>query len=102
VLLPAEVFSDAAVPDPSGCPLALVTYAAVAPGGNKLLNLCVLELRAGGTFRDIGDPGARAAVPAAAPVARAPEGASGADRLMFVGPTSGASSSNASSTRLIS
>ena len=93
VLLPAEVLPDAAVPDPSGRWLALVTYAAVAPGGNNLLNLCVLELRAGGTFRDVGDLGAGAAAPAAAPVAWPPEGASGADRLAFVGPTSGASSS---------
>ncbi|HEX9373648.1 MAG TPA: hypothetical protein VF897_21720, partial [Roseiflexaceae bacterium] len=94
VLLPADVLPDTAVPDPSGRWLALVTYAAVAPGGNNLLNLCVLGLRAGGTFRDVGDLGTGAVAPAAAPVAWPPESASGADRLAFVGLTPGASSSN--------
>jgi hypothetical protein len=93
VLLPAEVLPHAAIPDPSGRWLVLVTNAAGAPGGNNLLNLCVLELRAEGTFRDVVDLGG-AAAPPAAPVAWPPEGPGGADRLAFVGPAPGASSSN--------
>ncbi len=86
VLLPAEVLPESAVPDPSSRWLALVTRAALAPGGSNVLSLCVLELRPGGTFRDIADLGSGAAVSAAAPVAWPPEGGNKADRLAFVGP----------------
>jgi len=94
VLLPAEVVPGSPVPDPTGRWMALVTHAAVAPAGSDLLNLCVLELRAGGTFRVVADLGAGAAVPAAAPVAWPPEGSNGADRLAFVGPALAAPSRN--------
>jgi Tol biopolymer transport system component len=94
VRLPADVVPDSAVPDPTGRWLALVTHAAVVPAGSNLLDLCVLELRAGGTFRDVADLGAGAAAPAAAPVAWPPEGSNGTDRLAFVGPAPAASSRN--------
>jgi PEGA domain len=94
VLLPAEVLPASAVPDPTGRWLALVTHAVVVPGGNNLLNLCVVELRPGGTFRDIADLGSGAARPAAAPVAWPPEGGTESDRLAFVGPAPAAPSSN--------
>ena len=45
MLLPAEVQPGSAVPDPSRRWLALVTHAAVAPGGSDLLTLCVLQLQ---------------------------------------------------------
>jgi hypothetical protein len=87
VLLPAEVLPGSAVPDPTGRWLALVTHAATAPGGdNNLLNLCVLELQPGGTFRDVADLGSTATGPLA-PVAWPPVAIStGANRLVFVGP----------------
>ena len=47
VLLPVEVIPGSALIDPDGHWLALATHAAVAPGGNDLLNLCVLELQTG-------------------------------------------------------
>ena len=95
VLLPAEVLPGSAVPDPGGQWLALVTHAAVAPGGSNLLNLCVLELQSGGTFRDVADLGTAATAPAAAPVAwLSVNDTSAPDKLVFVGPapatTSGA------------
>ncbi|MDQ6673258.1 MAG: PEGA domain-containing protein, partial [Chloroflexota bacterium] len=71
VLLPTEVLQDSAAPDPSGRWLALVTHATVAPGGNNLLSLCVLQLQPGGSFRDVADLGsaATAIALAAQPVA---------------------------------
>ena len=92
VLLPAEVLPDSAVLDPTGRWLALVTHAAVAPGGNNLLSLCVLQLQAGGTFRDVADLGSALLGPIA-PVAWPPAtGANAGDRLVFVGPAPAAAS----------
>jgi len=69
VLLPAEVIPGSALPDPGGHWLALVTHAAVAPGGgNDLLNLCLLELQPGGVFHDLADLGSAARAPSAAPI----------------------------------
>ncbi|MGI9146159.1 MAG: hypothetical protein ACR2IK_06400 [Chloroflexota bacterium] len=77
---------DSAVLDLTGRWLALVTHAAVAPGGNNLLSLCVLQLQAGGTFRDVADLGSAVSGPIA-PVAWPPAtGANTRDRLVFVGP----------------
>jgi len=84
------------VPDPSGRWLALVTHAAVAPGGNNLLNLlnlCIPQLQPGGTFRDVADLGSAATAPTAAPVAWPPATDSLADWLVFVGPAPAADSS---------
>ncbi|MDQ6672965.1 MAG: PEGA domain-containing protein, partial [Chloroflexota bacterium] len=95
VRLPAEVLTNSAVPDPSGRWLALVTHAALGPGGNNLLSLCVLELQAGRAFRDVADLGSGAAVPVGAPVAWPPATEPTArDRLVFVGPAPAAASSN--------
>jgi hypothetical protein len=93
VLLPATVLPESAVPDPSGRWLALVSRATGAPGGNNPLSLCVLELRAGGTFRDVADLGT-GADPGVSPVAWPPEGSSGAERLAFVAPASSVSSTS--------
>jgi hypothetical protein len=86
VLLPADVQPGSAVPDPSGRWLALVTHAAVAPGGSDLLALCVLQLQPGGLIRDLADLGSAARAPSAAPLAWPPAAASTPDRLVFVGP----------------
>jgi len=93
VLLPAEVLPGSLVPDPSGRWLALVTHAAAAPGGNNLLNLCILQLQPGGIFRDVADLGSAATAPAAVPIAWPPANDSPADRLVFVGPAPAAASS---------
>src|SRR5262249_45093538 len=95
VLLPAAVIPNSVAPDPTGRWLALVTQAATAPGGNtNLLNLCVLELRPDGLFRDIADLGAGGTPPATAPVAWPPAGGDSSDRLSFVGPAPATSSGN--------
>jgi len=86
VLLPAEGQPGSAVPDPSGRWLALVTHAAVAPGGSDLLTLCVFQLQPGGLTRDLADLGSAARAPSAAPLAWPPAAASQPDRLVFVGP----------------
>jgi len=86
VLLPAEGQPGSAVPDPSGRWLALVTHAAVAPGGSDLLTLCVFLLQPGGLTRDLADLGSAARAPSAAPLAWPPAAASQPDRLVFVGP----------------
>ena len=92
VLLPAEVVPDSAVPDPRGRWLALVTRAAVAPGGNNLLNLCVLELQPAGMFRNVADLGPGGSPPVSAPVAWPPAAEPDArDRLIFVGSAPAAS-----------
>ena len=92
VLLPAEVLPGSLAPDPSGRWLGLVTHAAVAPGGNNLLNLCILQLQPGGIFRDVADLGSAATAPTAAPIAW-PPAADVPDRLVFVGPAPAAASS---------
>ncbi|MGI9149250.1 MAG: PEGA domain-containing protein [Chloroflexota bacterium] len=86
VLLPAEVIPGSAMPDPTGHWLALVTHAAVAPGGSNMLNLCILELKSGGVFRDLADLGSAARAPSAAPVAWSPAADGLPGRLVFVGP----------------
>lgn len=86
VLLPAEVVPGSSMADPSGRWLALVTHAAVAPGGNDLLNLCVLELPPDGTFRDLAELGAAARAPTTAPMAWPPAADGSPDRLVFVAP----------------
>ena len=93
VLLPAEVIPGSALIDPGGHWLALVTHAAVAPGGNDLLNLCVLELQPGGMFRDLADLGSATLGPSAAPFAWTPDADTAPDRLVFVGPAPVARSS---------
>jgi hypothetical protein len=86
VTLPAEVVPESAVPDASGDSISLISRAAAAPGGSSVLSLCVLELRPGGTFRDIADLGI-AAPPVAAPVAWPPDTTTGTpNRLVFVAP----------------
>jgi hypothetical protein len=86
VLLPAEVISDSVLPDPGGRWLALITRTTVAPGGNNQLNLCILELRRGGTFRDLADLGSATPAPIVAPVAWPPTTDRAPDRLVFVAP----------------
>ena len=94
VLLPAEVLPNSATPNPTGQWLAMVTHAASAPGGDDLLNLCALELRAGGAFRDLADLGSAASAAAAEPIAWAPASDSTSKRLLFVGPAPAAASSS--------
>ncbi len=86
VLLPAEVIPGSPLVDPGGHWLALVTHAAVAPGGNDLLNLCVLELQPGGMLRDLADLGSATRAPSAAPIAWTPDVDTAPGRLVFVGP----------------
>jgi hypothetical protein len=86
VLMPAEVTPASAVADPSERWLAMVTHAAVAPGAHNVLNLCVLELRPGGVFRDLADLGSVERAPSAAPVAWPPSADERPDRLVFVAP----------------
>ncbi|MDQ6674415.1 MAG: hypothetical protein M3069_27400, partial [Chloroflexota bacterium] len=93
VLLPAEVIPGSPLIDPGGHWLALVTHAAVAPGGSDLLNLCVLELQPGGVFRDLADLGSATRAPSAAPIAWTPDTDTAPDRLVFVGPAPAARSS---------
>jgi hypothetical protein len=93
VLLPAEVTRGSALIDPDGHWLALATHAAVAPGGNDLLNLCVLELQPGGMFRDLADLGSATLGPSAPPFAWTPDADTAPDRLVFVGPAPAARSS---------
>ena len=93
VLLPAEVIPGSSLMDPGGHWLALVTHAAVAPGGNDLLNLCVLELQPGGMFRDLADLGSATLAPSVAPFAWTPDADTAPDRLVFVGPAPAARSS---------
>jgi hypothetical protein len=80
------VLPGSALPDPGGRWLALVTHAAVAPGGNDLLNLCILELRPGGAFRDLADLGSAARASTAAAIAWPPLVDEVPGRLAFVGP----------------
>jgi PEGA domain len=93
VLLPAEVTPGSTLIGPGGHWLALVSHAAVAPGGNDLLNLCVLELQPSGMFRDLADLGSATSAPSGAPFAWTPEGDMAPDRLVFVGPAPAARSS---------
>src|SRR6266576_2557033 len=86
VLLPADVLPGSLLIDSGGRWLALVTHAAMAPGGNDLLNLCVLELQPGGMFRDLADLGSANLGPSGAPFAWTPDADAAPDRLVFVGP----------------
>jgi hypothetical protein len=94
VLLPAEIVPGSAVPDPSGRWLALVAHATSGPGGRDALNLCVLELRPGGVFRNIADLGNATPAGAALPVAWSPAGEGLPSRLLFVGTAPAAASSS--------
>jgi hypothetical protein len=92
VLLPAEVISDSLLADPGGHWLALLTRSSVAPGGNNRLNLCILELQRGGTFRDLADLGSATPVPSVAPIAWPDVTDKAPDRLVFVAPAPAAPS----------
>jgi len=87
VVLPAEVAAGAAVPDPSGQWLALMAHAAAAASGRDVLMLCTVELRSGGTFRQLADLGSAQRAPTTAAIAWAPAGrGQSAGRLAFVAP----------------
>jgi len=87
VVLPAEVAPGAAVPDPSGQWLALMAHAAAAAGGRDVVMLCTVELRPGGTFRELADLGSAQRAPTTAAIAWAPAGRTqSAGRLAFVAP----------------
>ena len=94
VLLPAEVLPGSEVIDPSGRWLALVTHAAMAPGGTDILNACTLELAPGGGFRDLADLGTLDRAPSVAPFAWVPASSTDPLRLVFVGPAPSVSSNN--------
>ena len=96
-LLPAEVLTNSVAVDPTGRWAALITHASVAPGGNDLLNACVLELTPGGGFRDLADLGTLDRAPTTAPFAWAPSTPSDPPRLVVVSP---APSSNPASNGL--
>jgi hypothetical protein len=93
-LLPAEVLASSATVDPSGHWLAFL--AQTTKSANTNLSLCVVELRAGGVFRDIAEAGLPASLPAVAPLAWAPsEAASDSARLAYTAPVTGVASSAA-------
>jgi hypothetical protein len=91
LLLPAEIVPASLSPDPSGRWLAFVARAATASNSGNALTLCVLELRAGGAFRDLADLGSDQRRPTTAPVAWAtPRADRETSRLVFVKPVPGA------------
>ena len=84
---PADIAPGATVPDPSGQWLVLMAHAAVAAGGRDVLMLCTVELRPGGTFREIADLGSAQRAPTTAAIAWAPNGPSqSAGGLALVAP----------------
>jgi len=87
VVLPADIAPGATVPDPSGQWLVLMAHAAAAAGGRDVLMLCTVELRPGGTFREIADLGSAQRAPTTAAIAWAPNGRSqSAGGLALVAP----------------
>src|SRR6202040_2181103 len=87
VLLPAEVIPGSALPDPSGRWLALVTHAAVAPGGRDVLDLGAPEVHVDGSFRGLADLGAAPRLPGPAAITWAPATTDGtSDSLAFAAP----------------
>jgi hypothetical protein len=95
LLLPAEIVPASASVDPTGRWLAFLAHATTASSAGTGLNLCAVELRAGGGFRDLADLGSYTGRPATAPVAWAATGGdSSASHLAFVAPVPGGSTSN--------
>jgi Tol biopolymer transport system component len=76
VVLPADIAPGATVPDPSGQWLVLMAHAAAAAGGRDVLMLCTVELRPGGTFREIADLGSAQRAPCSGDAARTHRGRS--------------------------
>jgi hypothetical protein len=72
MIVPAEVLPDSATPDPSGRWMAFLARATTASNTSSAVTLCVVELRPGGSFRDIADVGSVQRLPAVAPLAWAP------------------------------
>ncbi|MBV9602309.1 MAG: PEGA domain-containing protein [Chloroflexi bacterium] len=91
VALPAEVVPGSATIAPDGGWLALIAHAAATPNGSDLFSLCVLQLRAGGGFRDIAQLGSTTPAPVLAPVAWPPRGETGDNPILFAGPAPAAS-----------
>jgi hypothetical protein len=99
ITLPAEVVPGSYSWAPDGHWVAFLVRASSAPGGKGLLSLVALDIGTG-SFRYLADLG-RAGQPTdplpVAPVARQPAGADGAgERLVYVAPVPGATSSGAS------
>jgi hypothetical protein len=72
MIVPAEVLPGSATPDPSGQWLAFLARATTTSNTGSAVTLCVVELRPGGSFRDIADVGSVQPLPAVAPLAWAP------------------------------
>jgi hypothetical protein len=87
IILPAEVLPNSATPDPSGRWLAFLARATTTSNTDSAVTLCVVELRTGGSFRDIADVGSVQRLPAVAPLAWAPADLSHPSaRLAYVAP----------------
>jgi hypothetical protein len=85
--MPAEILPRSAVVDPSGSWLAFAARATTSSNTASLVALCVLELRSGGTLRDVADLGPAQRLPAVGPFAWAPGAGNGAaPRLAFAAP----------------
>jgi hypothetical protein len=69
LLLPAEIVSASASPDPTGRWLTFLAHSTATSNAANGLTLCVLELRPSGQFRDLADLGSDQRRPTTAPVA---------------------------------
>jgi hypothetical protein len=71
-VMPAEVLSKSTVVDPTGQWLAFAAQATTPSNSNSAATLCVIELRPGGSFRDVADLGPAQRMAAVAPLAWPP------------------------------
>jgi PEGA domain len=87
MIVPAELLPNSAIPDPSGHWLAFLARATTTSNSSSGVTLCIVELRSGGSFRDIADVGSVQRLAAVAPLAWAPSDLSHASaRLAYVAP----------------
>lgn len=86
-VMPAEILPRSAVVDPTGQWLAFAARATTASNTANLTTLCIVELRSGGTLRDVAELGPAQRLPALIPLAWAPApSAAGTSQLAFVAP----------------
>jgi hypothetical protein len=96
MIVPAEILPGSATPDPSGRWLAFLARATTTSNTSSVVTICVVELRTGGSFRDIADVGSVQRLSAVAPLAWAPADLSHPSaRLAYVAPVP-ASAANSS------
>jgi hypothetical protein len=72
MIVPAEVLPNSATADPSSQWLAFLARATTTSNTSSAVTPCVVELRQGGSFRDIADVGSVQRSPVVAPLAWAP------------------------------